>query len=198
MQTQQSTPQLCSVIDAAYKIGMLQRRKELEPFCTWLSNFHIKNFCEIGVWHGASFTIWDALSEPGEHIAIDPNSQQGIILTPQQLAARQNRFSTLKPTVSMLMMDSQRASTRQAVEDILDCQKLDLLFIDGDHSQHACYHDYIVYGQFMRKGGVIALHDVDLYPGCKTIWRDLSAHNPNTKHWVDPHETSGIGAIIVD
>jgi len=188
---------LDQIIDRGYQIGMLQRKHEILHFAQWLSAHHISNFCEIGTWKGGSFQIWDYLSQPGEHIAIDPNSQQGIILTPEQLATRQNLFASLKPVVSMLLMDSQRAATRQAVEHILDGKRLDFLFIDGDHSQHAVHHDYMVYGQFVRRGGVIALHDVNLYPGCRALWKNISANNPHARIWTDTETPSGIGAIIL-
>jgi len=187
---------LTDTIDAAYKIGMLQKRAELLRFCEWLAPRQIKNFVEIGVWKGGSFTVWDHLSQPGLHIGIDPNTQPGIILTPQQLADRQNLFATLKPVVCMLMMDSRRQSTIQALRDTLDGERLDFLFIDGAHDQPFVHHDYVCYGQFVRPGGVIALHDIALYPGCKTLWKDIRVHLLERREYIDTETPSGIGAIV--
>jgi predicted O-methyltransferase YrrM len=187
---------LTDTIEAAYKIGMLQRRAELVPFCEWLAPRKLKNYLEIGVWKGGSFAVWDSLSQPGLHIGIDPNTQPGIILTPQQLATRQALFATLQPTVCMLMMNSRRQSTVQAVSDTLDGELLDFLFIDGDHGQPACHHDFIRYGRFVRHGGVIALHDIALYPGCKSVWQSVQQVAAETRTFIDTTEPSGIGAWV--
>jgi len=207
MTTETATPQLSSIIDAAYHIGMLQKRDELAPFCEWLAKRRIKNFLEIGVWKGGSFSVWDHLSQPGLHIGIDPNTQPGIILTPQQLADRQALFGTLKPTVAMLMMDSMRQSTVDAVRNTLDGELLDFLFIDGNHKQPAVHHDYVCYTHFVRPGGIIAIHDIaswrghgpdrrNMFPGCTAVWDTICSTKPDAVSFIDTDTPAGIGAIV--
>jgi hypothetical protein len=39
-------------------------------------------------------------------------------------------------------------------------RKLDLLFIDGDHSYSGARDDFLAYKPFVREGGTIAFHDI--------------------------------------
>ena len=196
MPTEQLPAGLNECIDAALKIGMLQNKPELLAFCEWLRPRQITNFCEIGTYTGGSFSVWDHISHPGAHIAIDPNIQVGIIMAPEQLAQRAERFTQMKPTIHMLMMDSTRAATKQRVMDILDGQPLDFLFIDGHHSLRACHTDYAYYGQLVRPGGVIAFHDAARFPGPQQIFQIVADHAAEKRMFVGPGELRGIGAII--
>ena len=49
--------------------------------------------------------------------------------------------------------------TSAAVGRLLDQQKLDLLFIDGDHTYRSVLADWLIYKNFVAKGGIIAFHD---------------------------------------
>ena len=57
--------------------------------------------------------------------------------------------------------DSQILST---VLRIVAGKKLDFLFIDGDHSYVGVRKDFEMYSSLVRKGGVIALHDIVHHP----------------------------------
>ena len=41
---------------------------------------------------------------------------------------------------------------------------IDMLFIDGDHQYEAVKQDYLLWTPYLRDGGILAMHDVDL-PG---------------------------------
>ena len=197
MATQPAPQDLDHAIDRAYQIGMLQRREEITPFLQFLKTKHIENWMEIGVFKGATFTLWDTVSRPGLHMAMDPNLQNGIQLSPQQLADRDKLFGNLKKTVCMLYLNSQTQEAKTAVAANLRELRLDFLFIDGDHSQHAVHHDWLVFGQCVRKGGLIALHDIARFTGVAALWRNISAHNQTARTWIAPTEPSGIGCIEV-
>ncbi|MBY0546256.1 MAG: class I SAM-dependent methyltransferase, partial [Candidatus Obscuribacterales bacterium] len=46
------------------------------------------------------------------------------------------------------------------VERNLQGQKLDLLFIDGDHGYDGVKADFEAYRQFLREGAIVAFHDI--------------------------------------
>lgn len=46
------------------------------------------------------------------------------------------------------------------VKSILNGQKADFLFIDGDHSLNGVKKDYQIYSPFVKKGGLIGFHDI--------------------------------------
>jgi predicted O-methyltransferase YrrM len=185
-----------NAFDQAEKLTILQNRQELRDFCAWLKPRQVKHFLEIGTYRGGSFLIWNWLSEPGIHIAIDPNSQNGIQLTKEQLAARAALFTSLKPTIHMISLDSTRAGTARKVEAIIKPNHLDFLFIDGEHSQRACHSDWIMYGALVRPGGVIAFHDAARYESVKTIFAAAQKAAAESRLFTGPGELRGIGAIV--
>ena len=56
--------------------------------------------------------------------------------------------------------DSHRPSTVSRVQRRLGSAKLDLLFIDGDHSYEGAAADFKAYRRLVRVGGIIAFHDI--------------------------------------
>ena len=185
-----------TTIANGHRIDMLQRDDELVPFCTWLSGFTIANYLEIGTYTGASFAVWDSLSGPGIHISLDPNTETGIILPPEKLAARRALFAQLKPTIHELFMDSTDPRTLKAVRAILGTQPLDFLFIDGDHHFRAVWSDYILYGQLVRPEGIIAFHDAILYPDVRRAWNIIQHHHSALHLFAGNDRPWGITAIV--
>ena len=59
----------------------------------------------------------------------------------------------LIPTGSDNPVSEERVST------ILNGRKLDLLFIDGDHSEYFVQNDWDRYSKFVRPGGMVVFHD---------------------------------------
>ncbi len=51
-------------------------------------------------------------------------------------------------------------ATVERVGELLSGRKLDLLFIDGDHSYEGVKQDFLGYRDFVRRGGLIAFHDI--------------------------------------
>ncbi len=56
--------------------------------------------------------------------------------------------------------DSHSPQTKVRVAEWLAGNKLDFLFIDGDHSLPGVAQDFEMYGPFVRSGGIIAFHDI--------------------------------------
>tara|TARA_R110000868_G_scaffold250790_2_gene507548 strand:- start:461 stop:1081 length:621 start_codon:yes stop_codon:yes gene_type:complete len=89
--------------------------------------------------------------------------------------------------------------------ELLNGEKLDLLFIDGDHTYEGVKSDFYQYKSLVKPNGIIALHDVhnsDFHEkhGCfvHNFWdevKDKYEHKvfyDNTQY----HEWGGIGLII--
>ena len=56
--------------------------------------------------------------------------------------------------------NSHDAETRRKVVTAIGSAKVDLLFIDGDHSYAGVKHDFMFYRDLVRPGGLIGLHDI--------------------------------------
>ena len=54
---------------------------------------------------------------------------------------------------------SHDTSSVEKIEKVLDGEKIDLLFIDGDHNYKSVLCDWLLYKDFVSKGGIIAFHD---------------------------------------
>jgi len=50
------------------------------------------------------------------------------------------------------------------IEAILRDNKVDFLFIDGDHSYEGVKKDFEMYSPLVKKGGIIAFHDIVPHP----------------------------------
>jgi cephalosporin hydroxylase len=62
--------------------------------------------------------------------------------------------------IYLLRRDSHDPKTLEEVKSILDGQKVDFLFIDGDHSYNSVKQDFEMYSPLVKEGGIIAFHDI--------------------------------------
>lgn len=53
-------------------------------------------------------------------------------------------------------------------------KEIDVLLIDGDHSYNGVKADYEKYVPFVRKGGIILIHDIGHLAGLKKFWDELN------------------------
>jgi predicted O-methyltransferase YrrM len=89
------------------------------------------------------------------------------------------RFAHGRQRLHLLQGDSHAPEMLNRVKEVLGGQPLDYLFIDGDHTYRGVSCDFDMYGRLVRKGGVIALHDiVDGDPEnvgeVPRFWREIS------------------------
>ncbi len=80
--------------------------------------------------------------------------------------------------IYLLREDSHEEKTLKKVKTILSNQKLDLLFIDGDHTYEGVKKDFKMYSSLVRKKGLIVLHDIVPGPeenvgGVPKFWKEI-------------------------
>lgn len=75
--------------------------------------------------------------------------------------------------------------------------ELDLLYVDGDHTYEGALNDITHYGQWVKRGGLILVHDVEHpnFPGVAQAVRDYCAATDRT-HTVR-HGSWGLAVINV-
>lgn len=56
-------------------------------------------------------------------------------------------------------------STNDYIKEYIGNKKIDILFIDGDHSVKTVFEEYEFYLPLMKQDGVIVLHDTNMHPG---------------------------------
>lgn len=72
------------------------------------------------------------------------------------------KFALPGQKMSLLSINSHQRSSLEKVRKLLKGQKLDFLFIDGDHSYEGVKRDFEMYAPLVRKGGLIGFHDIAL------------------------------------
>lgn len=87
-------------------------------------------------------------------------------------------FAEPHQKIHLLRADSHEQDTVDKVGKILDNSKLDLLFIDGDHTYEGVKRDFEIYSKFVKKGGIVAFHDIVPHApatGCRVhdFWKEI-------------------------
>ena len=93
-------------------------------------------------------------------------------------------FATFGPPTQhfhFIPADSHLDSSRARLLEILDGRTVDLLFIDGDHSYEGCLADFRMYRDLVAPGGLIAFHDICMFPdewagaAVGVAWQEIKA-----------------------
>jgi cephalosporin hydroxylase len=95
---------------------------------------------------------------------------------------------------------SQNIKTLEKTQSIFNNEKIDFLFIDGDHSYNGVRLDFEMYSPLVRTGGIVAFHDIGKNEegGCSRFWEEIK----NTKNGfkeilLDEKHEKGIGVLYV-
>lgn len=90
-------------------------------------------------------------------------------------------------------------TTFQKVQNILDDNKLDFLFIDGDHRYEAIKSDYEMYSPLVKKGGIIGFHDIGEKEegGGNRFWLEIKSKFKHKEILKDKNKEKGIGLLYV-
>lgn len=161
--------------------------------------------CEIGVWKGKSSYIFaTAIKDKGGILySIDPfngdgdlaskdSYQEQIRLMPVSLL--QNFQDTMRKydllgNIKILPYLSSKA--RESFEK----NRIDLLFVDGNHDYELVKQDYLLWFDMVISGGVLVLHDVGAVhvDGPKRVMKEFVENNPQ---WKDVRIVGEMGVAV--
>jgi cephalosporin hydroxylase len=141
-------------------------------------------FVEIGSAFGGSlWMISQYLTQGATIISIDLPIRKSNGVAAKKLVAGQLRSQGAE--VHLLETNSRLPETVTSVRSILKDRPIDFLFIDGDHRVAGVLADWTNYYPLVRKGGLIALHDI-VKKGRKgagpQVWMLWQALSPLLKH----------------
>ena len=185
----------------------IQKRAEILGLLEELSRLKPRRVCEIGGASGGTLFLFCRVVAPDARlISIDMGYNASY-------AAGFERFAEREQQVTCLSADSHDVATAQLVRNWLRGDLLDFLFIDGDHSFDGVAADYRLYSRLVRRGGLIAFHDIvpdgRMRTGESTgpcvgevphFWASLKATCPGAIEFVEHREQDGfgIGAVYRD
>lgn len=109
--------------------------------------------CEIGTANaGTGLFLSKALSNTVGYIGIDLYVKNKSIF--------RSCFKGKYPFIQFFEGSSYAGDTISRVRSFLGDRKIDILFIDGDHTIEGVTKDYEAYMPFVKEGGIIAFHDI--------------------------------------
>lgn len=156
-----------------------------------------KYIVELGSARGGSILLWSRVADPAATIVSislpDGNFGGGSSLRVPFF----KRFPLPGQTLHIIRSDSQIQKTVDMTKSCLKNNPVDFLFIDADHTPAGVRTDFNLYSPLVRKGGVIAFHDIAITEpeyGVKDLWLELKTQY-NTRDIYGHPVSYGIGLL---
>jgi len=176
-----------------------------EEFLELLKIFQKQNpkyILEIGTANGGSLFCFGKLAkDDATIISIDlPGGKFGGGY-PEWKVPIYKAFTKKNQKLYLLRKDSHSQETLEEVKKILNGNQLDFLFIDGDHSYEGVKKDFEMYSPLVKKGGIIAFHDIVPGPkenvgGVPEFWEEIK-RNFQTQEIVKDWNQNGYGLGVI-
>lgn len=174
---------------------MSQKYIEIDGLKRFLSDRHIRTILEIGTFKGGTALLFSKMVEPydGHVYCLDFFRDFPRIYTGEPEEKR----------ITEIVGDSHTKETFEKVKETLGGNKVDFLFIDGDHTLEGATLDFIMYSRLVKNQCWIGFHDIkdtwwNRLNKCVVgpLWQDLRRTYPNFE-FVDirDHTYMGIGVI---
>jgi cephalosporin hydroxylase len=181
--------------------GAMQKLSELAPFLVLVARLEPRRIIEIGSGRGGTLhAVSLVCPADASFISIDlPEGAFGGSGFSAEIGQK-----LIRPTQrhSLIQANSHDPAIAAQVAELMPV--VDLLLIDGDHTYQGVRADYELYATLVRRGGMIALHDIvphTNHPDCEVhvFWREL----PGPKREIVGPETNvhfggswgGIGVV---
>lgn len=182
------------------RIGATQIEEEFRALIAEVRTIEPRVIVEIGTARGGSFLAW---CRNAADLAISIDLPGGIhgggyALPRARLYAE---FVLSRATRAVLLReDSHSAATVAKVAALLNGRPIDFLFIDGDHRYDGVSRDYASWKPLVRRGGLVALHDIVPHPDFPSIevhklWTEIKASASCREFVRDPAAGYGIGLV---
>lgn len=202
--SQNGLPALVDFVCADHFLSATQVPSELAALGEILAARRPETALEIGTARGGTLIFLRRLADPRATIvSVDlPSGDEAGYRRIQRslckfLAQRGQR-------VHLWVGDSHRRDTLEKIEAALGGQRLDCLFIDGDHTYDGAKRDFETYARLVCKGGIVAFHDIvegapELVGGVPRLWRETKDRYRHIEFVADPQQGGfGIGVLYVD
>lgn len=185
-------------------LELRQNQAELIALAGFLRGRELKRVCEIGTFRGGSLFIWCQLASRDAHvISVDLAGSLFSGGHRRRSLPFFHSFRQPRQRLDFVRGDSHAPAVRAQVAALLGDQRLDLLFIDGDHTYEGVKKDFEDYGPLVRPGGLIAFHDIvrnDAKPEIKVwqLWQEIKQQRESVE-FVDPDSRAprmGIGVVF--
>lgn len=175
--------------------------EEITAFLKLLAQRPPAAVLEIGTDKGGTFFLLTRVATPDALLlSLDlPVNQKSAY--PAWREPLYRGFRREQQRVELTRQDSHDPRTREKIRELLRGRKLDLLFIDGDHSYDGVKQDFEMYSPLVADGGKVAFHDiVDRQEtgacGVPAFWRELK-QNRRRLEFVKSWQQGGWGIGVL-
>lgn len=182
----------------------IQTPLEIEQLYLTVCDLKPRRVLEVGTAEGGTLYLWiQAATADATIISVDlPGGRFGGGY-PECRTALYEAFTRTEQTLHLLRADSHDPRTVEQVRQILADEPVDLLFIDADHTYEGVKTDFLQYSPMVRRGGLIAFHDICPSPDPETqverLWVQIRSRY-DVKEFVHPDRYGrkiGIGLLRV-
>jgi predicted O-methyltransferase YrrM len=137
-----------------FRVNSVQKKSEILSLVQRVAALKPANILEIGTCNGGTLFMWSNLA-----------SKKVVSCDLFKNHIRGELYDHFPPphsgcTVKALSGDSHSPDFKHQVYQEFAGAKVDFLFIDGDHSEQGVKADFHDYKGLVRKGGIIAFHDI--------------------------------------
>lgn len=161
-----------------------QRVEDLLWFYSYVERIKPEVIVEIGCKEGGHLGLLSNLikSNDGLIVGIDQADIKSRILWNED---------NLKTKPKVLVGSSHDKETFNQLKKLLGARRIDMLFIDGDHSYEGMLLDYDLYKPLVRTGGIIAVHDIHYLEDVRRAWDSINERTKIESPKI--HSSIGIG-----
>lgn len=187
----------------AIQKGALQKHTELYDFLNFIKDKPLKTVAEIGTYQGGVFYALCQLADPkATVISLDLVGGQFGGESGLRDVRHLATFGKKSQDLIFIRKDSHKQETKKEFKTALNGKKLDLLFIDGDHTYSGVKKDWEMYAPFVKAGGFVIFHDICFHPqvlACEVerFWNELMP-TCKTLVMIDNNDRSWGGIGIVE
>jgi predicted O-methyltransferase YrrM len=146
-------------------IKPIQVKYEIAKLLEIVVELRPKVVLEIGTARGGTLFLFTRAADPdAKIISIDlPGGPFGGGY-PKWRTALYRSFAKGGQEIYLLRKSSHDPRTLYEVKRILGRERVDFLFIDGDHTYEGVKRDFEMYSPLVREGGIVAFHDICPHP----------------------------------
>jgi predicted O-methyltransferase YrrM len=178
----------------------LQVKSELLSLATEIAVLQPQNAMEIGSFLGGTLFLLCRLAQPAARI-FSLDLYRGNLGGARK--ALYYSFLTKQQRLHIVTGDSHSDRTLLKITRRLGHEKLDFLFIDGDHSYEGVKRDFEMYSPLVRPGGIVAFHDIVEHPReaqchVNRFWDEVKLRHRHKEFIHTPGQTwAGIGLLYI-
>lgn len=182
----------------------LQVKEEMISLLEVIALQKPKNILEVGTAMGGTLYLFTRVADPvALIISIDLPGEKTGGGYPEWRELYYRSFASSQQKIRLIRGDSHSPETLYAVTKLLNGHELDFLFIDGDHTYGGVRTDFEMYAPMVRKGGLVAFHDICYHPpetGCEVhkLWNETKNRYKHEEIVKNLHQGwAGIGVLYI-